>query len=469
MIFIIPGMKPLLLLFILCACLTSQAQKIPNDLLINYLLKEGADRSLKSPYLLLKLNNTDNIADLAKHKLSVIRHINDKFYIVLLPEHLKNRFENIFPVNNYWKLSPRLFNDLNNHLLSEDTYSSFSIVVTQLEQFKLAILRQKINVRIKQEYPSTHIVIISSTLKEVMQKIIFLESVTSIDLYDKIPMEEQAVNDFDLTTNKVNLIHSEVPGLNGNGLTFSVKENKPDTTDIDFKGRFLSTQNSSSTISTHATIMSTIIGGGGNTFHTGKGVAWGSLVSSSDFITLLPDKDSDYQENKITVQNHSYGTGIENFYGIDAMAYDMSSMYNSALLHVFSAGNSGTLSSSLGQYKEIKGFANLTGSFKMSKNILTVGSVDSFGVVPVLSSKGPAFDGRIKPDLVGYGNDGSSGAAAIVSGIALILQQAYKEKNGGNIPGSALIRSILLNSADDVHIKGPDFFQDMEMLMHTGP
>src|SRR5206468_12866006 len=92
----------------------------------------------------------------------------------------------------------------------------------------------------------------------------------------------------------------------------------------------------------------------------------------------------------------------------------------------------------------------------MAKNMITVGHMDSLGVVLSLSSRGPAYDGRIKPELVAFAEDGSSGAAAIVSGIALTLQQAYKALHGAD-PSSALIKAILLNSADDVGSKGIDF------------
>src|SRR5689334_1492938 len=100
---------------------------------------------------------------------------------------------------------------------------------------------------------------------------------------------------------------------------------------------------------------------------------------------------------------------------------------NSSLLHIFSAGNSVDVADSFGQYKNLTGFANITESFKHAKNILVVGSVDSFYSIPVLSSKGPAYEGRIKPDLVAYGNEGSSGAAAITSGTALAVQSAYAQ------------------------------------------
>ncbi len=116
----------------------------------------------------------------------------------------------------------------------------------------------------------------------------------------------------------------------------------------------------------------------------------------------------------------------------------------------------GTDNSSSGIYKGLAGVANLTGSFKMAKNIITVGSTDSFNKVETRSSRGPAFDGRVKPDVVAYGEDGSSGAAALVSGSAVLVQHAYKI-NYGSLPTAALVKAILLNSADDAVAPHVDF------------
>ena len=273
---------------------------------------------------------------------------------------------------------------------------------------------------------------------------------------DRKPREEQFISNLDKTTNTINLLHRHYPGWNGSGITLSVKEDRPDTADIDFLGRYLSTPLSSSVVSSHATTMATMAAGGGNTWHLGKGVAWRSTISSSDFATLLPDADNDYRRYNVSVQNHSYGVGIENYYGADAAAYDATAIDHPGLLHVFSAGNSGTATSLDGAYAGIPGVANLTGSFKMAKNILTVGATDSFRVVAALSSKGPAYDGRIKPELVAFGEDGSSGAAALVSGTALVLQQQYQSLHG-NLPPNALVRAILVNSTDDTGTPGPDF------------
>ena len=199
-----------------------------------------------------------------------------------------------------------------------------------------------------------------------------------------------------------------------------------------------------------------MIAGGGNTWHLGKGAAWGSSISSSDFSSLLPDPDEAYRRYNLTVQNHSYGVGVESYYGSDASLYDISALNNKNLLHVFSSGNSGTSAPATGIYTGLTGFANLTGSFKMAKNILTVGATDSFGLAETLSSRGPAHDGRVKPELVAFGEDGSSGAAALVSGSALVLQHAYEQIHD-SMPSNALLRAVLLNSADDAGNPEVDF------------
>jgi hypothetical protein len=282
-------------------------------------------------------------------------------------------------------------------------------------------------------------------------------SIVFISYNNRKAKEEVIVNGFDYTTNHITTAHRDFPLLDGRNTVVSVKEEKPDTTDIDLRGRFRTTVLQSPRISSHATIMSTIIAGAGNSFYTGKGVAGGSILTSSSFERLLPDSDEFYQRYAITVQNHSYGTGIENYYGAETAAYDASVMTNPALLHVFSSGNSGDQADSAGVYKGLTGWANLTGNFKMAKNILTVGSIDSFYEVPLLSSKGPAYDGRVKPELAAYGEDGSSGAAALVSGTALLLQQAWQQQHGGSPAPAALVKALLLNTAGESGNKGIDF------------
>lgn len=273
----------------------------------------------------------------------------------------------------------------------------------------------------------------------------------------RVPREELAIVTFDASANQLNTAHHLFPGTEGLEKVLSLKERRPDSSDPDFKGRYRRSSLADPELSTHATIMATMALGAGNSHFTGRGAAPAAILSSSSFSNLLPDTDADYARYGISVQNHSYGTGIENYYGADAFAYDASVLARPELVHVFSAGNEGQGTSTGGPYAGIPAFANLTGSFKMAKNILTVGAVDSFYHVAALSSRGPAYDGRLKPELVAYGQDGSSGAAAIVSGIALLLQDAWEAAGNAGLPPAALVKAILINSADDTGPGGPDY------------
>lgn len=271
----------------------------------------------------------------------------------------------------------------------------------------------------------------------------------------RFPVTESHLEGFDPSVNQLNFLHSRYPQYNGNGITISIKEQKVDSGDIDFKGRFKTSPLASGFITTHASQMATLSAGAGNTSDFSKGAAWKAWISSSSFDNLMPDNDIYFQSGEISVQNHSYGTGIEPYYEADAAAYDAQAIRRRSLLHIFSAGNLGDQQNTSGKYEGLY-FSNISGSFKMSKNTLSVGAVDRHLNVADKSSRGPAHDGRIKPELVAYGIDGSSGAAAITSGISAVLQQQFFEKYD-SLPPSSLIRGILMNTSEDLLSAGPDY------------
>lgn len=391
----------------------------------------------------------------ALRKLSdsiTIVHIQDLFTVQALSMQGK-----LIPVNDFWKFPSGFTPPLNKDAIHQeqtwlietrDTSILSSLITNGDSVIMMRTFGKQVQLRTSWKWLERHVLSQPSVL--------FIAPVSKAFI-------ERELTGFDLSANKGNLTHRTWPSINGSGRTISIKENKLDTTDIDFKGRYLSSSLASPRMETHATTMATIAAGGGNTFYTGKGFAYGASITSSDFANLLPDPLSDLMQMRVRVQNHSYGTGIENYYGADAAAYDRQTNFEmTSLLHVFSAGNQGMQTSSSGNYAGINGFANLTGSFKMSKNTISVGAMDSFGVVPPLSSRGPAYDGRLKPELVALGEDGSSGAAAIVSGIAALAQQAYQQKNIREASND-MIRAVLFNSADDIGSPGPDFISGYGM------
>lgn len=332
----------------------------------------------------------------------------------------------------------------------------FVVVTSDLPALERYLAAEQPEVVVLHTYTPAGIAVLWCPRAVLFEKILPLPELLFADLGHTTAREERAVPGHNLFVNSVRYVHARRPALNGSGVTISIKEFRFDSTDDDLKGRVLLTGKSATGQTVHAGLMATLAAGAGNTDPEARGVARGSRVVSSSFVGLLPDADADYADFDISVQNHSYGLGIENYYGAGARAYDASTQQHPELLHVFSAGNQGADTAIGGVYAGIPGVANITGNFKMAKNVLTVGVVDSFGNVFPFSSRGPAYDGRVKPDLVAFGQNGSSESAALVSGAAAVLRQAFFEKHG-YWPASEMLRAVLIGSCDDVGAPGPDF------------
>ena len=121
------------------------------------------------------------------------------------------------------------------------------------------------------------------------------------------------------------------------------------------------------------------------------------------------------------------------------------------------------------------GYDSIAGS-SLAKNVMTVGSirVDNDGTTRVssFSSFGPADDGRIKPDLVGYGervlssvadhrtayalSSGTSMAAPNVAGSLTLLQQHHLNLTGQYMR-AATLKGLALHTAADLGNPGPDY------------
>ncbi|MEQ8807598.1 MAG: S8 family peptidase, partial [Imperialibacter sp.] len=179
-------------------------------------------------------------------------------------------------------------------------------------------------------------------------------------------------------------------------------------------------------------------------------------ITSVGFADLLPEDSAFYASNNISVQNHSYGVGVESYYGVEAAAYDEVLHQMPVLVAVFSAGNSGLSSTDDGLYQGLPGVATLTGNFKQAKNALVVTAIDTANNSSLFNSRGPAYDGRIKPELAAFGGEGTSDAAAIASGCAILVQQRYKAMSG-EAASSSLVKSALIAGAVDVGLPGVDF------------
>ncbi len=450
---------PLIVLMMLFISSVGFSQQV-NDVVRRY--STAKTTVTKSRFYILQLE--ENVPQLLHNKIqsAAQRVFTENLFIVdnsILKEDIAGSkyIKQLMPANDYWKLSTALERLKDDVEFDQHTIHTFNILFAQ-KSFGQKFLVDHPAVNNKAViFNDQQILTLHADFSQVNSWFLHNDNILFIHIDLAKPKEELATPGFDLSANKINVVHKNYPSVDGAGQHVSIKEDYYDTADIDLKGRFLPSSNASANVSNHANFIATIIAGGGNSVYYAKGAAWAANISSVSFQSLFPDADSTYQHKNITVQNHSYGTASENEYGLNAVAYDKSAGANPGLLHVFSSGNIGTSASTIGNYAGINGFANVTGNFKMAKNVLIVGAVDSFGMVAPLSSRGPAYDGRIKPDLVAFQQNGTSEAAALVSGTALLLQQYYKQLHQQSILPAALARAILINSADDVDAPGPDF------------
>ncbi len=358
----------------------------------------------------------------------------------------------IYPVNDKWKWSKSIFS------LPKGKKVSFLVDFISNDKQQIHRTAQKYQLhRITDRYYQGFgkRKLLAALAKESCVSFLSLESLEA--------QEESRVIDLNLNANVISRIHAERPDLNGEGVIISVKENAYNSTDLDLRGRSTPSGLEAESLSNHATEMATIIAGAGNSFITGRGVARGAHLTGASFEVLFPEAKEDYDRLGVHLQNHSYGTEVENFYGLSAQAYDESTQNDSTLIHVFSIGNSGQEVPVEGKYTGIGPFANMTGNFKSAKNVLTIGAVDSVGRSQVFSSRGPTFDGRVKPDLSAYSMVGSSNSAAMVSGTLALLQQSFKNQTG-QYPASSLLRALLVTGCEDLDAPGPDYERGFGML-----
>ncbi len=355
------------------------------------------------------------------------------------------------PVNDEWKLSPSA-SGLKNKKARERFFILSSNNLTDL----LAVLHKMGAVTIHHTDSLSSSVLIRCLAETVYTQLLPLKEVIFID--EKVaPKAEIGIIGYNRSFHGLSAVDYAIPGANGKNIVVGIKEQRMEAADLDLHRRVLPSSIASNAITNHATVISSIIGGAGNSFYDGRGIANACTFFPSSFDNLFADNAGILNTNKVTVQNHSYGTVIQQFYGAEAVSYDALVWGNKNIVPVFSAGNQGTGAATTGNYANIPGYANLTGNFKMAKNCITVGAIDNKNNIPAESSSGPLYDGRLAPQLIALGPNGSSDAAAVVSGTAAVLQQVYADSNSQVLPPASLIKAVLFTSADDLHRSGIDY------------
>jgi len=255
----------------------------------------------------------------------------------------------------------------------------------------------------------------------------------------------------------------------GEGIGVMVRDDGIVGPHIDFHGR-IDNSGASGTGQTHGDGVGGIMAGAGNLNPSIRGMAAGSNVFIVNYVPNHLDNATTSLINSGDVQitNSSYSNGCNAGYTTITNTVDSQTRNINSLLHVYSAGNSNNNNCGYGAGNQ---WGNITGGHKQGKNVIATANVFFDGSLVNSSSRGPAHDGRIKPDITANGQGqlstnenngyltfgGTSGAAPGIAGVSAQLYEAYGDLNGGALPQSALIKATLLNTANDYGNIGPDY------------
>ena len=293
--------------------------------------------------------------------------------------------------------------------------------------------------------------------------------VASAELVDDEPKPDNNVGRTNIRSNALATDYSGGRKYNGQGVTVALQDDGTIGPHIDYQGR-IPTQFPTNNTGDHGDHCGGTIMGAGNKDPLMRGMAWGAnmYVYSATGYQAFGQINTHYGTLGIRIISTSYSDGCNAGYTTRAQQLDIQTLNMPDLLHVFSAGNDGTSNCNYGAGS---GWGNVTGGHKHSKNSIAVANLNYLDVRNTSSSRGPAHDGRLKPEVSAVGTDvmsttnpnnyvpktGTSMSCPAVAGIFAQLYQAYKNINGGTNPPSALMKAIVMNTADDLGNPGPDF------------
>jgi hypothetical protein len=269
-------------------------------------------------------------------------------------------------------------------------------------------------------------------------------------------------------------------------------EGRADPSHADFGGRVLS--GDASTISTHAThVAGTVLGSGVSQGGTYKGMAPSAAILTHQWWSSASELETEYQnaiENAdMDITQNSWGVGYSPPTQANCKAFlgnyftecgTLDNAIRGALgkpvTVSWSAGNERGTSS---QYCGSLGFTwGTVTPYGTAKNVITVGAINSNNsTMTSFSSWGPTDDGRVKPELVAPGCQtngdygvtstkpgsgytvmcGTSMSAPTVTGCVALWLQRYKALHPGAYPLASTVKSVFVESADDLGDTGPEY------------
>lgn len=308
-------------------------------------------------------------------------------------------------------------------------------------------------------------------LRIAVERLSELAALPLIDYVQAAPAEDQLLNNKSMLNARANVIRSSLGrNLTGQGVVIGIGDDSNPVRHMDFAGRLIN-RNVLSGGAHGIHVMGTAAGAGIlDERYTGFAPKASIIAQTvSNVLTNIPAYVQDYG---MVITNNSYGNIVDDcetfgVYDLYSRILDQQSSTYPYLQNVFAAGNSGRMI--CGNY--VPTFRNVLGGYQSAKNIIAVGNTSENDSLHYVSSKGPARDGRIKPEITAQGknvasswatniysfNTGTSMASPAVAGGLALLYQHYRQLNSGNNPKAGLMKALLCNGATDLGNAGPDY------------
>lgn len=295
-----------------------------------------------------------------------------------------------------------------------------------------------------------------------------------IKFIDYVPAPPEPEDQRARGLHRANMLDSKHPlgrKYDGSGVSIAIADDAQIGPHIDVQGRV--TSFAVGTNGTHGDMTTGIAMGAGNINPDYRGMATGAYLYYYDIggYPHISQAVSNLNNRGVVITSTSFSEGCNAGYTTTTRTVDQQTRQNPTLLHVFSAGNSSASTCGNNAYGAGTPWGTITGGRKQGKSTIATGNLFYNSALTTSSSRGPAADGRIKPDICANGTNqmstdenntyqvggGTSAAAPSIAGLAAQMYHGYKSLNGGTNPESGLIKSAMLNTARDLGNKGPDF------------
>jgi len=193
----------------------------------------------------------------------------------------------------------------------------------------------------------------------------------------------------------------------------------------------------------------------------------GQMLTSNHPVTGEPEMRSVMGTTSLGAKDNNAMRGL---YSVQTSTFDQVLWDYPYYIHFYLAGNDGS------------NYSTISLDRPVAKNSITIGSVQqinrdasgnysSGGGISSFSSRGPSYDGRIKPDFTANGENlrspnsstgngtksGTSMATPNASGSTVLLIDYYQQKFPGHFLRSSTLRALLMSSAFDRGNPGPDY------------